>query len=240
MPSLHLGDAVRAAAPLLVAYGLARLAFDEHYRLDPAGWVVFVLLVAALLVSGARIALLEARPPRDPATVVTRTRELGPVTELVIAGMGGFLLWAGLAATLMALSTEVWAGAPSGVAVSAGELVMAVVMFAVPGFFMIYWRPMFVLDLARRRIRRHRFGRALGGGRDLDAGALRVFAEGYFITNTGVRLGDMIRGEVGGHTFELERIHGNLGKAHVDQRVAWWAGALRAAADPDDVKHPAP
>ena len=227
-PSLHLGDAVRAVVPLLVVYGLSRVAWSDDYRLGVAGWLVFLSIAAALVVGAARIALLEARPPRDHHTVVTRTRELGAVTELIIAGTGGCLLWASLAAVLLGLATE---AAPSVVGkplISMPEVVMAIVMFGLPGFFMIYWRPMFSIDMGRGAVRRHRFGRALGPGKVHAGSQLRVFAEGYFITNTGRRLGDMVRGRVGKHTFELEMIHGNLDAAYVGQRVAWWAQALHA------------
>lgn len=225
-PSIHLGDAVRAAAPVLVAYGLARFAMSDSYQLSPSGWVVLALIEAALLVSGVRIALLEARPPRDRHTVVTRTRELGPLRELVIAGMGGFLLWAGLVAVLLSLSSEAEPAVIGKGLISPPEVVMAVVMFGLPGFFMIYWRPMFSIDMSRGTVRRHRFGRALGPGKSLPAALLRVFSEGYFITNTGIRLGDMIRGRVAKNTFELELIRGNVGPETVARRVQWWAQAL--------------
>lgn len=225
-PSIHFGDAVRAAVPLLVAYGLTKLAFSEHYQLDAVGWIVFAVLEAALVFSGVRIAMLEARPPRDRQTVLTRTREIGPIKELVIAGMGGFLLWAALAAVLMCFCTEIWAGHASASKISAPEVVMALVMFGLPGFFMMYWRPMFAIDLARGAVRRFRFGRALGTGKLLAGSGLRVVSEGYFVTNTGIRLGDMVRGKVNKYTFELELIRGNLGEAYVARRVAWWAQAL--------------
>ena len=240
-PSIHLGDAVRAAVPLLVAYGLTKLAFSEHYRLETSGWMVFLLIEAALVVSGVRIALLEARPPRDRQTVVTRTRELGPIKELIIAGMGGFLLWAGLAAVLLSFSTEIWAGVASKSKISVPEVVMAVLLFGLPGFFMIYWRPMFSIYLAKGVIRRHRFGRALGVGKSLPGPELCVFSEGYFITNTGIRLGDMIRGKLGKNTFELELIRGNFGKEYVGQRVAWWAQALHATPEaPGEIQDETP
>jgi hypothetical protein len=105
---------------------------------------------------------------------------------------------------------------------------MAVLMIGLPGFFMVYWRPMFVVDLNARAIRRYPFGRALGLGRSFPGRELRIFAEGYWITNTGRRLGDMIRGTIGKYTFELEFIPGQAAPEHVAERVAWWARALDA------------
>ncbi|MFY0535903.1 hypothetical protein [Nannocystis pusilla] len=185
-------------------------------------------MTLALGVSGARMLRLEALHPGDPRLLVTRTREVGAVGELVIAGFGAFLLWAGLFAVILTGSTEIWGGVPSDKSISMPEVVLATVMFGLPGFFMVYWRPMFVVDLNAKAIRRYPFGRALGRARTFPGAELRIFSEGYGITNTRHRLGDMIRGKVGKHTFELELVHGNLGEAYVAERVAWWARALDA------------
>ncbi|MCY1009986.1 hypothetical protein OV079_31375 [Nannocystis pusilla] len=226
---LHLGDTVRALMPFCVIAGLGRVfLFIENYRLDAPGWVYFVSVVLALGVSGARMVRLEALRPGDPQLLVTRTREVGPVGELVIAGFGAFLLWAGLFAVILTGSTQIWGGVPSDKSISMPEVVLATVMFALPGFFMVYWRPMFVVDLKAKTIRRYPFGRALGLARSFAGSELRIFSEGYWITNTRHRLGDMIRGKVGHSTFELELVHGNLGEAYVAERVAWWARAFDA------------
>ncbi|WP_434420129.1 hypothetical protein [Nannocystis pusilla] len=226
---LHPGDTVRALMPFFVIAGLGWVfLFTELFRLDAPGWVYFVLVTLALGVSGARMVRLEALRPGDPGLLVTRTREVGPVGELMIAGFGAFLLWAGLFEVILSGSTEVWGGVPSDKSISLAEVVLATVMFALPGFFMVYWRPMFVVDLNAKAIRRYPFGRALGRARSFAGSELRVFSEGYWITNTRHRPGVMIRGKVGKHTFELELVHGNLGEAYVAERVAWWARALDA------------
>ncbi|PCC71978.1 hypothetical protein NAEX_05057 [Nannocystis exedens] len=226
---IHGGDTVRALMPFLMVAGLGRFfLFGEHYRLDAPGWVPFLGISAALLVSGARMLRLEALRPREPGLVVTRTREVGPIGELMIAGFGAFLLWLGLFAVILSGSTEIWAGVPSDRTITLPEVAVAVSMIGLPGFFMVYWRPMFVIDLEARTIRRYPFGRALGRARSFPGTALRVFAEGYWITNTGRRIGDIVRGKVGNYTFELEFIAGNADEQYVADRVAWWARALDA------------
>lgn len=226
-PTIHAGDATRAVMPLLVALGIARFAlFSENHRLEPLGWVVFLVVVTALVASGVRIALLEARPPRDPRTFVARTRELAVGQEVVIAGMGAFLLWMGLMSLVLSGTTEIWAGVVSQRSISVGEITISLLTLGLPGFFMVYWRPMFVLDASAGTIRRHPFGRALGIGKTLPASSLRVFSEGYFVTNTGRRIGEMIRGRVGKATFELELVAGEAADEHVRRRVAFWSHAL--------------
>lgn len=82
---------------MLVSWGLARvLLLSEHYRLETSGWVLFIVVEAALLLGGVRVALLEAWP--RGGTGLARTRGLGAFAELMIAGTGGFLLWMSLAA----------------------------------------------------------------------------------------------------------------------------------------------
>ncbi|MFZ6182178.1 hypothetical protein [Nannocystis pusilla] len=226
---LHAGDTVRTLMPFCVIAGLGRIfLFNEHFRLDAPGWVYFVIVTLALGVSGARMVRLEALCPGDPRLVVTRTRDVGPVVELMVAGFGAFLLWAGLFAVILSGSTQIWGGEPSHKSIALPEVVLATVMIGLPGFFMVYWRPMFVVDPNAKTIRRYPFGRALGLARSFAGTELRIFSEGYWITNTRHRLGDMIRGKVGKYTFELELVHGNLGESYVAERVAWWARAFDA------------
>lgn len=229
LKGLHFGDTVRAAMPVLMVAGFVRvLLFGEIYRMDGPGWLAFAIITPVLMVSAVRIFRLEALRPDAPGLVITRTRELGAVTELMIAGFGAFLLWLGLFAVILSGSTEVWGGESSTQRISAAEVAMGVTVIGLPGFFMVYWRPMFVVDLEARTIRRYPFGRALGRARSFSAKQLRIFSEGYWVTNTRHRLGDMIRGKVDNYTFELEMIAGNVAKEHVAQRVAWWAQALDA------------
>lgn len=53
-----------------------------------------------------------------------------------------------------------------------------------------------------------------------------IRSEGYFITNTGIRLGDMVRGVLGKNTFELELVRAPSSKEHVAAREDHWRGAL--------------
>ncbi|MCY1062179.1 hypothetical protein [Nannocystis sp. SCPEA4] len=232
---LHSGDTVRAVMPFLVVAGLANfLLFSGNYRMEVPGWAWFSIIAVGLVVSGARIFGLEALRPRDRGIVITRTRELNAVVELMIAGFGAFLLWLGLFAVILSGTTEIWGGVASDTtSLKPGELAVAVLMMGLPGFYMVYWRPMFVVDLDARTIRRYPFGRALGMSRRFPGKELRIFAEGYWITNTGRRLGDMIRGKVGKNTFELEFIPGHAPPEQLSARVAWWARALDAQAASD-------
>lgn len=226
---LHPGDLVRSGVLVLVLWGLAKvMLLSEHYRLETSGWVLFIVVEAALLFSGVRVVLLEAWPRGAQGTRLARTRDVGALAELMIAGTGGFLLWMGLAGVILVGAEEVWGGRPGVRPISPLEAVNAGLL-GLAGFFMVLWRPMFVIDLSAGVVRRYPFGRALGWSRSMPASGLRVFSEGYFITNTRHRLGDMIRGQIDGRTFELELVEQGAGPEVVQARVRWWAEALRAA-----------
>lgn len=219
--------------PLLIVAAFVRyVVLNENYRLEAAGWAYLSIFAVALVLSGVRIFRLEAWP-REPGIVVTRTRELGPVTELVIAGAGAFLLFIGLLAVILSGTTEMWGGVASERSISAFEVAMMVFTLGLPGFFMVYWRPMFVIDAAAGTIRRYPFGRALGAARTFPAERLRIVSDGYWTPNQSQRTGDIVRGKLGKYTFELELIPGNVDKEYVARRVAWWARAfdVRSARD---------
>jgi hypothetical protein len=216
---------------MLVA-GVAILAYvtvlNEHLVLGPVAWIAVLGYAALACGAAARIFLVDASHPPAPQRV-ERTRQLGMFIEVIIAGTGSLFLLAPAAYLALTTSDEVWFGR---VEPASGFSVIGFVFtffFGLLGFFMALWRPQFVLDPAVRKIVRYPFGRSVPlGKKETPYSELAVSSEGYFRTNTGVRLGDMIRGRVRNYTFELELVDGNLPADVVQSRAMAWATALGA------------
>ena len=228
-PALHLPDVVRAVMMLVGVGVFAKFTvLNEHLIFGPFAWIAFLGYVAIGVAAAARLALVDAAPARDPYRSVQRTRQIGVIKEIVIAGTGALMLIAPATYLVMVASQELWGGRarPSGDFSLGGLLVTA--FFALLGFFMTFYRPQFVLDAQARKIVRYAFGRSIPlRVKELPYADLAVYSDGYFITNTGHRLGDMIRGRAGKYTFELEMLRG-LAPAAVQARAMAWASALGA------------
>ena len=229
LAKMHLPDLVRAVMLVVGVLVLVWLTvLNKHLELSPVAWVVFVAYVGLALTAAWRIVFMDALPPRDQASRVMRTGQRGMFTEFAIAGLGGIFLIVPVAYLMMTTSKEVWAGVPRESHYSTGQFIITLSFFAV-GFFMVFWRPQFVLNVSLRKITRHAFAQSLSmRAQELPYADLTVSSEGYFITNRGVRLGDIIRGRVGKYTFDLQMLHGNLRAEDVQAHAMRWAAALMA------------
>jgi hypothetical protein len=228
-PTTHVPDVVRAVMLLVGVLALAKFTvLNEHMKLGAVAWIAFVAYVGLAVAAAGRIVAADALPLREPHRQVQRTRQMGVFKELVIAGTGGLFLICPFAYLMIATSEEVWAGTARASDFSPIGLVFTS-LFGLTGFFMVFWRPQFVLDAATRKIVRYAFGRSVPlRTKELPYSELSVSSEGYFITNTGQRLGDMIRGRVGKDTFELEMLHGSFAPEQVQARAMAWATSLGA------------
>ncbi len=226
---LHVPDVVRAVMLLVAVGALANFTLlNEHVIFGPVAWAAFFGYAALSIAAAVRIILLEAIGLREPNQRMERTRLSGSVMEVVLAGTGALMLLAPIAYLIIGTSQEMWAGRVEESSFSLASLLLTV-PFGVGGFFMVFWRPQFVLDVAARTITRYAFGRSIPlRVAQMSYAELAVYSVGYFITNTGTRLGDMIRGCVGKYTFELEMLHGSHGPELVQQRAMGWAYALGA------------
>jgi hypothetical protein len=224
--SIHVPDVVRGVMLLVGVAVLAKFTLlNEHVIFGPIAWLAFLGFVAIGVAAAVRIILIDAR---ESALRLTRTRQVGVLKELVVAGCGSLLLIVPAAFLVMATSQEMWAGRVEDPHMSAIEFV-PVAFLGLAGFFMTFWRPQFVLDRAAGKIVRYAFGRSIPlRVKELPYSGLAVYSEGYFITNTPHRLGDMIRGRVGKYTFELEMLRGQFNPEAVQRRVIGWASALGA------------
>ena len=224
--SIHPPDIVRGVMLLVGVVVLTKFTLlNEHLVFGALAWPTFLGFVALGVAAAARIILIDAR---ESALRMTRTRQIGVLKELVVAGTGSLLLIMPAAFLVMAGSQEVWAGRVEDSNMSAIEFV-PVAFLGLVGFFMTFWRPQFVLDRAAGKIVRYAFGRSIPlRKKEMPYAGLAVYSEGYFITNTPHRLGDMIRGRVGKYTFELEMLRGQFMPEAVERRVIGWASALGA------------
>jgi hypothetical protein len=227
-PALHIPDVVRGVMLLFGVGVLAKFTvLNEHLRLGPVAWIAFLGCAGIAVAAAARIISVDARPAREPSGRVARTRQVGVLQELVVAGAGGLFLLGPVGFLMITTSQEVWAGQVR----EPGSVSLIGLAFAaflgLMGFAMTFWRPQFVLDAPARKVVRYAFGRSIPLRVKQLPYELAVYSDGYFITNTGVRLGDMIRGSVGKYTFELEMLRG-LSPESVQARVMGWASALGA------------
>ncbi len=233
MPS-NVPAAIRAAGCVALAVLLLKSTLlNEHLKLLPLGFIILAVFEAALIASAVRIFLKDAKPP-PPNVMHVDTRNINFIQELIITGGAVMLGWFGTYIFVAAGANEVWAGSVEARGPKPFELVIGAFFFAT-AFFGFFWRPSFTLDLARRTIRRFPFGRALPVlvGPERSTSELAVVSEGYFRTNTGIKLGEMIRGKLGENTFELELIpggvNGDVTPVHLDRRIAHWSGVLGAS-----------
>lgn len=228
VPALHLPDVVRGVMLLLGVGVLANFTvLNEHLLMGAVGWIAFLGSAGVAIAAAVRIIMVDAVPSREPSRLVQRTRQSGIVTEIVLVGVGALFLLAPAIYLVIGTSQEVWNGRAEASDLSAGALAFSS-LFGVLGFFMTFWRPQFLLDASRRKITRYAFGRSIPLTKEMPYANLAVYSEGYFITNTGHRLGDMIRGRIGKYTFELEMLHGSLAPEAVQARAWSWASALGA------------
>lgn len=169
----------------------------------PLDAALLLLCSLGLVIVGARVLLYDGREPSGGAVFVLRTRMLNNFAEVVIAGMGGLILFFGLGLTVMISEFRLM------------SFVLGVMNTGI-GVAMTLWRPSFVLDVERRTLRRYAFGRALPlRVRELPY-RVRITSDGYYsraASAGGVRTGDVIRGVTRGGTFELEFIPGNNAEA---------------------------
>lgn len=228
--AFHIPDLVRAAM-LVVALGVIAnfTLFNEHLIFGAVAWIVFVAAVLAAVALALRIVLVDAPAPADPALRVERTRMSGVIKEIAVGGAGGLMLLGPVLWLCAVTSEAVWAGRvqpPEGASIIG--LVFALGSVGL-GFMLVFWRPQYVLHRAAGIVTRHAFGRSMPfrvarlAYRDLV-----IYSDGYWITNSGERLGDMVRGRIGKHTFELELLRGNLPAEVVQHRTMAWATALGA------------
>jgi hypothetical protein len=172
---------------------------------DKAPLEVALLLLASLglAIVAVRVLLYDGREPSSGAVFVLRTRMLNNFAEVVIASLGGLVLFFGLGLTLMISEFRFM------------SFVLGIMNTGM-GVAMTLWRPSFVLDAERRTLRRYAFGRALPlRVRELPY-RVRITSDGYYsraASAAGVRTGDMIRGVTRGGTFELEFVPGNNAEA---------------------------
>jgi hypothetical protein len=232
MPS-NVPAAIRAAGCIALAVLLLKSTLlNEHLKLLPLGFVILAAFEGALIASALRIFLKDARPPRANVMHVD-TRNISFIHELVITGGAVMFGWFGTYILTGVGAHEVWAGTVQARGPRPEEVVIGL-FFLTGAFFGFYWRPTFTLDFERRTVRRFPFGRALPifVGPERSTADLSVVAEGYFRTNTGIKLGEMIRGKLGKNTFELELIpggeNGNVTPVHLERRIAHWRAQLTA------------
>lgn len=232
MPS-NVPAAIRAAGCVALAVLLFKsTVLNDHLKLLPLGFVTFAVFQAALIASAVRIFLKDAKPP-PPNVLHVDTRNINFIQELIITGGAVMLGWFGTYIFVAAGANEVWAGGVEARGPKPFELVIGAFFFAT-AFFGFYWRPTFTIDFARRTIQRFPFGRALPvmKGPERSTADLTVVSEGYFRTNTGIKLGEMIRGKLGDNTFELELIpggaNGDVTPVHLERRIAHWRAQLTA------------
>jgi hypothetical protein len=227
MPS-NVSAVVRAVACLALAFLLFKsTVLNEHLQLTPVGVVMLLVFEGLVIASAVRIYLKDAQQP--PASVLHfDTRQINIVQELVISGGAAMFGWFGLYILMGAGAHEVWAG---HVELNRGpkpfEYVIGV-FFLATAFFGFFWRPTFTLDRVKRTIQRFPFGRALPlrKGPERPAEDVDVVSQPHFRPNTGIQVGDMIRGTLGKNTFELELLRGQNTPQHLAARVAHWKGAL--------------
>lgn len=228
---MNVNALVRAIACLALAVLLFKItALNAHLQLTPLGMVMLAAFEGLLVAAAARVFLKDAKPP-SPNVLHLETRKLNIAQELVISGGGVMLGVFGLYILMGAGANEVWAGHVETRGPKPFEYVLGL-FFCATAFPLLFFRPAFTLDLQRRAIRRFPFGRALPlkVGPERSGDDVNVVSEGYFITNTGVRLGDMIRGKLGKNSFELELVRGENTPERLEARIAHWRRTLGAPA----------
>lgn len=226
----NVNPAIRAAALVATAFMLFKMtALNEHLQLTALGVGMLLGFEAALLLAAFRVFMNDARPP-PPNVLHVDTRAGNVLQELAISGVGVMFAVTSLSILMGAGAHEVWAGR---VQLNRGPKPLEYVLgicFLAAAVPLVLFRPTFTIDLEKRAIRRFPWGRAvpLQVGPERSTADVRIVSEGFFRTNTGVRLGDIIRGRLGENTFELEMLWGKPSPEEIASRIEYWQGALCA------------